>query len=947
MPQLSLRAAALIQSLEGELLLAEALLFPGALCLHASPARLRQMLACRVHEVIKQLPPGNIYRHRLAELPDVREVQVEVPPIQGDLRRQTPAELTFQYVQWRHGEEATIAYVPAMGIEVLAENERQLAEQLVPQIRSALARRKSAESLRDLVWLGQVRDLRVKPLPLKVKLPTLKQAAQKARDQDTKPKSVLKECATDLAKQSPRPIYEREEQVRRLAELLTARLPRSVLLVGPSGCGKTALVQELARRRGEFGLERIRLWTTSGSRLVAGMSGFGMWQDRCEKLIREASRTEAIVHLDNLVELIEVGKGGGNTQGIAAVLRPAIARGSLLAICECTPEQLAIIEREDPQLLETFAQLEIAEPTPDQTRTILASVAAEDTRGNSPIISPEALATLDRLHRRYATYSAAPGRPLRFLRNLMEDQSRNAAEGVPYSASDVTAAFSHETGLPRFMLDDSMPLDLALARDWFRQRVIGQPEPVELVVDLIAAVKAGLSRGGTPIASLLFIGPTGVGKTEMAKALAEFLYQDPGRMIRFDMSEYAHPAAVERLIGGSSCSQGLLTQKVRDQPFMVVLLDEFEKAHPLLFDVLLQVLGEGRLTDGAGLVADFTNSVVIMTSNLGAESFCRQAAGFAGEAAAGDNALRHFEREVKAFLRPEMFNRLDRIVPFAPLTRETIHSIARREIDRVIGRDGLRLRGVKLDLDPAAIDRLAEQGYDPRYGARPLKRAIERELVAPLAENLSRYGSDVAISCRVQVVESSLQVAATARPLGVKSPVAGSQADSPLLEMLAQVVELRRQAQALQSCGVVLRLKNEIARLKHAEKQRAKRRKRRREPEKFVFTPQQAALLAQEHLLDRIDNLAAEIVALEDGALSQLFAGQTPAWQSIDAEHRRLSASLRTLLYELHQSQTEKHGQLVVVIYGPSLLRAMELCRAYEEVVRAERGYVSCHWLKI
>jgi len=690
------------------------------------------------------------------------------------------------------------------------------------------------------------------------------------------------------------------------------------------------------------------------------MSGFGMWQERCEKLVREASRTKAIVHLDNLVELIEVGKGGGNTQGIAAVLRPAIARGSLLAICECTPEQLAIVEREDPQLLEAFAQLEIVEPTPDETRAILTNVAAENTRSSSPIISALALATLDRLHRRYATYSAAPGRPLRFLRNLLEDRQRlapirNATEGVPYSAVDVvpysevdvTAAFSQETGLPRFMLDDSVPLDLNATRDWFRQRVIGQPEPVDLVVDLLAAVKAGLSRGGKPIASLLFIGPTGVGKTEMAKALAEFLYQDPGRMIRFDMSEYAHPAAVERLIGGSACSQGLLTQKVRDQPFMVVLLDEFEKAHPLLFDVLLQVLGEGRLTDGAGRVADFTNSVVIMTSNLGAESFRRQAVGFAGEASATEGSLRHFEREVKAFLRPEMFNRLDRIVPFAPLTRETIGTIARREIDRACRRDGLRLRGVKLEIDNAAIEQLAEQGYDPRYGARPLKRAIERQLVAPLADNLSRYGSDVAISCRVQAAEGGLQIAATARPLAVKSPIAGSQADSPVLEMLAAVVELRRQAQALQSCGVVLRLKNEIARLKHAEKQRAKRRKRRREAEKFVFTPQQAAMLAQEHLLDRIDHLATEITKLEDDALSGLFAGQTPAWQSIDAEHRRLSAGLRTLLYELHQSQAEKRGQLVVVIYGPSLPRAMELCRAYEEVTRAERGYLSFHWLKI
>jgi ATP-dependent Clp protease ATP-binding subunit ClpA len=184
----------------------------------------------------------------------------------------------------------------------------------------------------------------------------------------------------------------------------------------------------------------------------------------------------------------------------------------------------------------------------------------------------------------------------------------------------------------------------------------------------------------------------------MAKSLAEFLYQDRRRMIRFDMSEYAHPAAVERLIGGQGCSQGLLTQKVRDQPFMVVLLDEFEKAHPSFYDVLLQVLGEGRLTDGAGRTADFTSTVVIMTSNLGTESFRQAGIGFAGSGGS-EGARQHFEREVKAFLRPEMFNRIDRIVPFAPLDVGVIASIATREIGRAIERDGVRLRGVNVTLN--------------------------------------------------------------------------------------------------------------------------------------------------------------------------------------------------------------------------------------------------------
>ena len=233
------------------------------------------MLAQRVEELLKQLPPGSVYQHRLAELPQVHQVQVEIPPIPGDLRRQAALALTFHYVQWQHGEEATIAYVPALGIEVLAEGQKQLAEQLVPQIRSALSRRKSAESLRDLVWLGQSRDLRVKPLPLKVKLPTLKQAAQKARHQDAQEKSVLKECATNLAKQSLTPIYEREVPLRRLAELLTARSREACCWWDPPACGKTALVRELARRRGSLGLGQDA--AVVDQRLAAGRRHERLW----------------------------------------------------------------------------------------------------------------------------------------------------------------------------------------------------------------------------------------------------------------------------------------------------------------------------------------------------------------------------------------------------------------------------------------------------------------------------------------------------------------------------------------------------------------------------------------------------------------------------------------------------------------------------------------------
>ena len=939
MPHFELRLAALVQTLSDELYLAEALLFPGASCLADRPLRLREMLARRVREIVRRLPPGTLYRQQLADMPELREVQVEVPPIRGDHLRLGPVTLTLHYVQWRHAADAAIAAVPALGIEVLAENERQLGEQLVPQIRSALARRKSAQSLRDLVLLGRTRELRIKPLRLRVNLPTLKQAAQKERDAAEQQKSVLKEVATDVGKQPYRPVYERGELVSHLAKLLTARAPRSVLLVGPSGVGKSALIRELARRRGELGLPRTPLWSTSGSRLVAGMSGFGMWQERCQKLIREAAKTKAIVHLDNLVELIEVGKGGGNAQGIAAMLRPAIARGSLLAIAECTPEQLALVERDEPQLLEAFVPLEVPEPTADQTRAILAQSAAEAIREGLPVVSPAALAELDRLHRRYATYSAAPGRPLRFLRNLQEDRRR----GGDIAPADVTAAFSHETGLPLFMLDDAVPLDLAATRDWFRQRVIGQPEPVELATEMLAAVKAGLARDGKPIASLLFIGPTGVGKTEMAKALAEFLYQDAARMIRFDMSEYATAAAVERLIGGAYTAQGLLTQKVRDQPFMVVLLDEFEKAHPALFDVLLQVLGEGRLTDGAGRVADFTNAVVIMTSNLGAESFRRAAVGFGGTEAAAVAAGLHFEREVKAFLRPEMFNRLDRIVPFAPLSPETISRIARREIDRLSQRDGLRLRDLKLAVSAAATEHLAAGGYDPRYGARPLKRAIERQLVAPLAERLGRYAGDLAIDCRVEIAAGELVVDTTATPTGQGSRAGVSSSTVYEVNLL---VHLRRQVQRLQRSGAVLRLRNEIIRLKQAERERLRKLRRRGQPERFAFTPEQARVLAQEGLLDRIDKLEGDVCRLEDALLGDLYASRPVAAAAL-RQREPLDAALQEILFELHKIHGESRGRLTIAIFGVALDRVLELAAAYEQVCAGQQVNLGRYWLKM
>jgi ATP-dependent Clp protease ATP-binding subunit ClpA len=339
---------------------------------------------------------------------------------------------------------------------------------------------------------------------------------------------------------------------------------------------------------------------------------------------------------------------------------------------------------------------------------------------------------------------------------------------------------------------------------------------VNLITDLLASVKAGLMRPNRPIASLLFIGPTGVGKTEMAKAVAEFLFGSKDRLTRFDMSEFADPVAVRRLIGGAFGSEGLLTAKVREQPFSVLLLDEVEKADGSFFDLLLQALGEARLTDAGGRLADFRNTVVILTSNLGAESYRRGSAGFVGSSVGRAESQEHFAKAVEQFLRPEMFNRLDRIVPFAPLGTEVIRRIADREWQKVLHRDGVRFRELALTADSALLDHLAAVGFDPRYGARPLKRAMERELLAPLARQMNRHAGDTPLSVEVGVAHGAPSV--NVKPLqGVRSKSA-REPGSAAGKFASGAQVLRRWHQLLSASSVVRELTNDVYQLAEREK---------------------------------------------------------------------------------------------------------------------------------
>lgn len=874
---------------------------------------------------LPKLDPAELSRRRRATTAREHAFDLILPPPRANEAWRDPLTLTFHAVVWDHPNGLILARVVELGIEVIAEARANLDDVLRRETLAALRRMNLSVGLRPLAGVQNTLAFSLDWVELTVPIPTLRERAIRAEtDSGEGKKSVLHQVGTQLHATQQDPAYEVDEAVSQVAEALAAKPPQSVLLVGPSGVGKTAVVRELARRRAAFHLGSTPFYRTSGARIVAGQTGFGMWEERCQELVKEAGRKRAVIHVGPLVELMEVGKSECNHTGIATFLRPAIARGELLCVAECTPEQLPLVEKQDPQLLDAFRHVTLDEPDRARGQTILAKFAADNRRRE---IAPAALDAIDRLHRRYATYSAYPGRPLRFLENLLRDGEPR----MGITADEVFHGFTRETGLPRPLIDPAVPLDLGDTHRWFASRVVGQVEAVNLVVDLLATVKAGLARPNRPIASLLFIGPTGVGKTEMAKALAEFLFGSKDRLTRFDMSEFADPVAVRRLVGGAFGSEGLLTAKVREQPFSVLLLDEVEKADASFFDLLLQALGEARMTDAGGRLADFRNTVVILTSNLGAESYRKGAAGFASGGPGAAEARAHFAQAVEQFLRPEMVNRLDRVVPFAPLAAGTVRAIADREWGKVLARDGIRFRGVNVTSAPALLDHLALAGFDPRYGARPLKRAMERELLAPLARQMNRHSGDTPLSVSVGLEGGTPAVAV--KPVQGPRSQAAREVTGPAGQLAAETQVLRRWHQLVETSSVVRELNNEVYQLALREawllKKQARMKKLSAEDQQVLARLGRLREVADEVRLQREASFA-----LEDAAVLAFHeaTGPNPAMTDQLAAANRDWDKLLLRLYSLNASQSDS---VLLALFSEHRGHLKEMALGYHAVATA------------
>ena len=525
----------------------------------------------------------------------------------------------------------------------------------------------------------------------------------------------------------------REDEVGSLTNLFapgTKKNPKAppapVLLLGPVQVGKTAIIHEYLFRTLDAPAgngKKPELWLLSPQRLISGMSFVGQWEERFLAVLKHATERKLTLVFEDLLGLYQAGRSRDSDLSVGHLLKVHLTENPLPIIAEATPESWAKVRETDRAFADLFHVIPVREPSErDILRTVLRSV--HDIEAKTKVaFAAGAIPTAIALQRRFVRSRAFPGKAVEMLRHLAA-----ARPNEELDSADVTRHFSARTGINPVFLDEATPLDPAAVRSFFNDRILGQENAVGAMVDAVFMQKARLNDPSRPAASFLFLGPTGVGKTECAKALAEYFFGSAEKITRFDMNEYGGPDASLRLIGAFGHPGGQLTGAIRRNPYSVLLLDEIEKANPEVFDLLLQVLGDGRLTDANGLTADFCNTVIVLTSNLGAAS-AGKSLGFAETASTPSG----FREAAEKFFRPELFNRLDRVIAFHQLSRDHIRTLSTRLVAKVLERGGLSGRKLAIDLDPKVAATLALEGYSPEFGARALRRTVESKLVDPLA----------------------------------------------------------------------------------------------------------------------------------------------------------------------------------------------------------------------
>ena len=545
----------------------------------------------------------------------------------------------------------------------------------------------------------------------------------------------------------------REHVVRTLVGLLT-QTNYNIAIVGPEGCGRSTVLAAAVRqiekdrkqqRNDESDNETFvkhQYWVSSASHLIAGLRYLGQWQERLEKVIAELASFNGVLYIENLADLVRL--GGEGDESIAGFFVPYIETGIVRMVGKITHQELDVLRQLLGSFIDKFLVFQLEAMSDINASRALTQMGESLIRNRQTTgklsIKDDVPDLIVWLCKRFYPYQPMPGKAATFLKKIIEQ-----AQKIKLAAIDsdyVIRMFLQETGLPDWMLRDDIPMSFEKINHHLTGRIIGQNHACEFVTQAVVNFKAAMNHPNRPICSMLFCGPTGVGKTQLAKTLAGYLFENRSpddekqneskplrRLFRLDMSEYSYPWSATRLIEKEDGTPSALIQHVRRHPFSVVLFDEIEKADPGVFDMLLGLFDEGRLTDRLGRTTNFQSTIIIMTSNLGSGDSSGMGFGSA-------DSSHRFSKAVRDFFRPEFFNRIDAVVPFGSLDPVSCRKIVQAEIARLTQREGLAQRQVTISASDDFIDDLVARGFDARYGARPLQRLIESTVLPMLAERI-------------------------------------------------------------------------------------------------------------------------------------------------------------------------------------------------------------------
>lgn len=667
--------------------------------------------------------------------------------------------------------------------------------------------------------------------------------SEKKQDNGT---PTLDELARDLTemvhKDQIDPVVGRDNEIKRVVQILSRRTKNNPVLLGEPGVGKTAVAEGFSQKivNGEVpdNLKNKRVMMLDMGSLVAGTKYRGEFEDRLKKIIEEIREDgNVILFIDEMHTLIGAGGAEGAIDA-SNILKPALARGEVQVIGATTLNEYQKYVEADAALERRFASVTINEPTPEVALTILKGLRPKYEKHHQLQITDEALESAVKLSKRYIASRFLPDKAIDLMDEaaarvrinnaqkvdkvsaikkklselsqekteaLLKEDFEKAAEirneelkiqeklekqiqrdkdeensnnyRVKVTAEDIAEVVSEWTGVPVTQINRSEGDRLIRLEKILHNRVIGQDEAVKAVSKAIRRARSGLKDPTRPIGSFMFLGPTGVGKTELAKALAEAMFGSEDSMIRIDMSEYMEKYTTSRLIGSPPGyvgydEGGQLTEKVRNNPYSVVLLDEVEKAHNDVFNILLQVLDDGFLTDSKGRKVDFRNTIIIMTSNLGATALRdEKSVGFGAKDVSDDyEAMAAKVREIlKKTFRPEFLNRLDETVVFHSLNKEEIHQIVKLMAKNII--DRIKEQNINLKITPAAIDIVAEAGFDAEYGARPIRRVLQDKIEDLLSEELLAGNIETGATVTIGAKKGEITIK-------VKNPVAAEKINS-------------------------------------------------------------------------------------------------------------------------------------------------------------------------